>query len=303
MMYDSGVVTIRRACQRMLPARERRVVSTLLQKILGSHWKALYFGDIEKTSLKDTTRGRHFDAGLKLAPFFISKPGTVFDIGANAGRYTYVLSKAVGPRNTYAVEPVRQLAQRLTRLFPDVNVLNMALSEATGELDLRIPVVDHEPFWGRGTLEEFHFVEPGQTGEILERVDVRTLDELCEKLNIQDVRFVKIDVEGHEWSVLRGAAETLARWHPVLLVEVEQRHHAGPIDGVMEWIKGHGYAGFFYDARQMELRPLDCLSLAGNQLLDNRTDAEYVNNFYFVESRTAREVIDSVCRVIRQGAC
>lgn len=299
---NSNVTLLRRAYRSILPPREREILTSLVRKILGRHWKTFYFGDIDRMTLESVSGGPAFDAGLKIAPLFLSRPGAVFDIGANAGRYTYVLERAAGAGSTYAFEPISQLSSRLMRIFPEVHVLNMALSDAEGSLDLRIPIVDGVPFWGRSTLERFHFTEPGETGTMVQQVSVKTLDALCEEMKIQDVRFIKIDVEGHEHNVLRGATNTLAAWHPVLLVEIEQRHHLEPVGELFAWIRKQGYSGFFYDAHRALIRPIEQFAVDSNQRLDDHGSTNYINNFYFVESDTAREMVDNVNRRIpRRG--
>jgi hypothetical protein len=64
------------------------------------------------------------------------------------------------------------------------------------------------------------------------------------------VAFLKVDVEGHELQVFRGAARVLSRDAPVLLFECETRHLAG---GSLEEVFGHlhglGYTGSFFKAR------------------------------------------------------
>ena len=300
LIYKNDVMLLRRACRNLLPPREKERVTGLLRRLLGSHWKSLYFEDIDRTSLDAMSDGRRFDAGLKLAPFFITRPGAAFDIGANAGRYTYVLEKAVGPEHTYAIEPVPQLASRLTELFPQSHILNLALSDVEGTSDLKIPIVGGFPLWGRSSLEEFRCPEPGDGGTMVEKVRVRTLDRLCETLGIQDVRFIKIDVEGHEFSVLRGAQQTLATWHPILLVEIEQRHHIEHVAQGFAWIKAQGYSGFFYDATEMLLRPIEQFVIEVDQHPGNHKSAKYINNFFFVPTRDATAVIDQVDQSIHK---
>lgn len=301
LIYEGDVMFLRRACRSILPPRERQILAGLLRKVLGRNWKNLYFEEIDRTSLKAISAGHSFDAGLKLAPFFISRPGAVFDIGANTGGYTYVLEKSAGAQNTFALEPVPHLASRLMSLFPEVNILTMALSDVEGTLDLKAPVIDGLPEWGRGTLEQFQCPEPRQTGAVVEQVSVRTLDTLCAEMDVQDVRFIKIDVEGHEHNVLRGAVKTLEAWHPVLLVEIEQRHHVKPVDEVFGWIEAQGYRGFFYNAQQVLLRPIEQFNVDSDQRLGDHGDISYINNFYFVQSAMAHEVIDKVNRAIRHG--
>ena len=67
-----------------------------------------------------------------------------------------------------------------------------------------------------------HTENPLSTGDTVEtiRVPLRTLD----SYNLSNIGFIKIDVEGHELDVLRGAEVTLRRDQPNLLIEIENRH-------------------------------------------------------------------------------
>jgi len=74
-------------------------------------------------------------------------------------------------------------------------------------------------------------------------VSLRRLDDY----EFRDVSFIKIDVEGHEQRVIRGATETLERERPVILVEIEQRHLGSvPIITVFRQFEALGYMGGFF---------------------------------------------------------
>ena len=277
---------------KMLPPRQRQVIASMLESVLGSHWKVVRFRRIDQTALSTLSEHRIFEPELKLVPLFISKPGAVFDIGANVGEYTYVLEKAVGSRRTFAIEPVPQLTARLKRLFPQVRVLSVALSDGDGTRNLKIPIVDGKPLLTRSTLEEFS--EPNETGGIFEHVQIQTLDALCESMNVADVAFMKIDVEGHELKVLQGASGVLTRCHPTLLVEIEQRHHSESISKLFSWIGEQEYSGFFYHAQQMLFLPIKDFSVNSHQRLEALGTARYINNFFFVHRNAAESVLQLV---------
>ena len=102
----------------------------------------------------------------------------------------------------------------------------------------------------------------------------------------QDVAFVKIDVEGHEFNVLNGAVELLERCQPVFLVEAEDRHRAEATRLVFEFFRSKSYRGFFLkdnDVIGVEQFDSDRLQDAGALRPDGgRKDGQfYVNNFFF----------------------
>ena len=94
---------------------------------------------------------------------------------------------------------------------------------------------------------------------------------------------LKVDVEGHELNVFRGAQEILTRHAPVLLFECEARHlrqHTMP--DVFDFQQGFGYAGEFFSPDGLrplnELNPLQHQKQTGARFWDA---PDYCNNFLF----------------------
>ena len=150
------------------------------------------------------------------------RPGMVFlDIGANAGLYTLFASSLVGPQGTVvSLEPSRREFQRLCenlRLNQSGNVraLPLAASDVLAKLELLVAENSH---CGHNTLGSFAY--ENVAAEARQPVSTTTLDTLVKEQHLARVDVIKIDVEGHEWFVLQGARDTLARFRPVLLLEV-----------------------------------------------------------------------------------
>lgn len=136
-----------------------------------------------------------------------------FDIGANVGAVTFMIARQAGlSGKVYALEPSPVIHLRLTRnlgLNPQwrevIRPVQLGLSDQPGKL---FWTMDYQ-YLGNGVL--------GPTGEV--EVEVSTLDQLVDQLKPAKIDFVKIDVEGMELNVVRGALSTLQRFRPVILFE------------------------------------------------------------------------------------
>jgi hypothetical protein len=85
-------------------------------------------------------------------------------------------------------------------------------------------------------------------------------------------------------------------------IDVQRRRDAIEKSGppLSAWIQEQGYLGFFYDAAEMLLRPIEQLVIEVDQHPDHHDNAKYINNFFFVAASDARAVIDQVHRSIHK---
>ncbi|MEV1289412.1 FkbM family methyltransferase [Micromonospora sp. NPDC049679] len=157
---------------------------------------------------------------------FAPRGGTAIDVGAWYGPWTARL-RAIADQ-VVALEPNAQLAAAVETAFPDVRVVRAVASDHPGTAELFLPPAG--PAVGTSSLE--YGDGPSVT---VPRITIDGLD-------LTDVRFIKMDVEGHELPALRGAAATIRRDAPLLLVEVEERIQ--PIEPIVELLGGWGYQGF-----------------------------------------------------------
>ena len=215
---------------------------------------------------------------LTLVPFLCRSDRSFVDVGANIGIYTFVALKHSA--RVIAVEPHPGLCAKLRASFPSkVEVLNFALSDQTGVSDLFIPVDEDHPILSRSSLSG------DANPEFAQRrvpVQLHRLDDL----SLQSPQVIKIDVEGHEQEVLKGAAGTISKYRPVLIVEIEERHHPGRSKDIFELLKSLGYQSYFLMHGQLQ-------SCAGFDFAVHQRAAnakghaearhgEYINNFIFL---------------------
>lgn len=161
----------------------------------------------------------------------VTPDGVAVDVGANYGVYAYALANIAS--KVHCIEPLSECCAYIQAFRSDkITVHNCALSDAAGTLRLHIPTLHGRSIRTRASLEE-----PTGTFEIRE-VEVRTLD----SFRLARVDFVKIDVEGVEAAVLRGARATLERDRPSLLIEIgRERHSRQSFDEVIGWLRARGY--------------------------------------------------------------
>ena len=225
-------------------------------------------------------RAWKFDSGepeAALLPCLVDSKRKALDIGGAEGSYTMPLIPLA--KQTIVFEPIPAKAKRLREHFTNtrcVTVHEVALSDRDGQTILRMP--SDRPW--QSTVEASNPLV-GRVGITEIAVKRATLD----SFDIKNVGFIKADVEGHEVEVLAGAAATIERDRPNILVEVEERHRAGALQAVFNYFGERKYRGYFL--LEGQLRNLSDFNREIHQNpahldADNRRLGLYINNFIFV---------------------
>lgn len=253
--------------------------------------KRSYFRDIEAAMLARPLRIAKTENELLFIADLIPTDAVCIDIGANRGDYVYALERSNKCKSIYALEPIPELNHQLKNLFPHVNVCQEAASDHAGISHFNIPYIRERYFDTRGTLEPFQ--EQGQTSTRTIPVETITLDGFLVKYNIHRVDLVKMDIEGHEFSALKGAVSTLENLRPVWMIEIEQRHHpAYGIEAIFTFIQQYGYQGYFFDGTKLLFQNVEMFTTDTFQRLTNMNDKKkYINNFFFVPAEKANDYL------------
>jgi FkbM family methyltransferase len=149
--------------------------------------------------------------------------GVIFDIGANIGAHTLGLARSAGAKGrVFAIEPSDFAFTKLKRnlaLNPELELRTQAYQLLlAAEVEAPLPPTIYAS-WPLLAKEPVH---PKLRGRLSTTSNARvdTLDAFVERLGIDRLDLMKIDVDGHEYPVLKGGAKTLARYRPALLMEM-----------------------------------------------------------------------------------
>lgn len=161
----------------------------------------------------------------------------IIDVGANAGLYTYHAAAVAPLVPTLALEPVAELAELLRANLcrngrAAARVANVAASDTAGEAEFFVAHSDEISSLRSAHVEAYE----GNAGS-RRLVRTATLDQLVREHGFKHADLIKIDVEGHELSVLRGATETLRTHRPALLLEATSAN----ADQARALLQSHGY--------------------------------------------------------------
>jgi FkbM family methyltransferase len=222
-------------------------------------------------------RSGYAEAELSYLSRVVPRDRISVDVGANVGVYTRALSKLTPV--VHAFEPSKELARLLRRTVPsNVVVHEIALSCRGGTASLKTPVVDGKRIFGLASLEQLTS-HPRLDTEI---VQTSKLDDAVDG----DVGFIKIDVEGHELSVLRGARSIISRNRPVLLVECEERHNPGGPAKLFEFMNELNYSGRFISKGKI----CDVTDFSVGTSQDSK--APYIYNFFFLPDKRSLSFLE-----------
>jgi FkbM family methyltransferase len=180
--------------------------------------------------------GEYSEAEVELFRRILRAGDIVVDVGANLGAHTLFFSTTVGPRGAVlAFEPQRLIFQTLCANMALNNVTNTvcywtALTDAPGVMS--VPVLDPR--------QPYNFGGVGLGGHTRgDQINVMRADSFA----LPRCRLIKIDVEGMELQVLKGATGLLERHYPVVYVENDRPQHA---DALVRWIHALGYRLYWH---------------------------------------------------------
>ena len=152
------------------------------------------------------------------------RPGdTAIDVGANIGSHTLHLARYVGSRGrVFAFEPTAFAHQKLLAniaLNPTLSariIAEQIMLVDAAERALAPQLYSSWPLTAGAPVHAKHL------GRLMDTAGARavSLDEYVESARVSSVALIKVDVDGHECSVLRGAIGAITRFRPVIVMEV-----------------------------------------------------------------------------------
>ena len=171
---------------------------------------------------------------------FTPKEGdTVIDIGAHIGRYTITSSKQVGDSGkVVAIEADPDNFQLLKR--------NIALNNLTNVLPLNYAVFSTRTrmkLYEQSASAKYNSVMFARAAESKNYVEVNadTLDNILKQNGVNQVNWIKIDVEGAEFEVLKGSTKTLSGESISLFVEIHNIENPSHYDNIVDFLKHDNY--------------------------------------------------------------
>jgi len=267
-------------------------VQHILERWFPALAKEIRFRAIRRLPLCALKDHRLFEPELKLIkPLLRGMRGICLDIGAHVGEYCYALEQCIPASNIYAFEPNPETCALLRRFFPRIHVEHVALSDERGTAILSIPRRGTKSYATRGTLEHSDATD--------EKISVvlATVDIFSSSWNLPVV-FMKIDVEGHERKVLAGGRGVIERYHPIILIEIEERHSGVPIAEEFREVEARGYRGYFLDLRAGSLLPVHAFDPKVRQREEEMKSVDYINNFLFFPVQSAEMMITRLQQVL-----
>lgn len=183
-------------------------------------------------------QGHKYERAMKLNP---DRSGLAVDVGAHVGLWTWQMAQDFA--RVVAFEPVaehRQCWDANMSGLANVELQPFALGAEPGRVRLQKRTPGSSGDTGVDPIAERSSLR-ASVDDVGEECELRTLD----SFGLEGVALVKLDCEGYEYHVLRGARETLTRCRPVIVVEqkletgMEARYGLKP-EQVLDWLAGIG---------------------------------------------------------------
>ena len=218
---------------------------------------------------------KDYDQEIGLLDKVINKKLESIDVGVYRGVYSYQMSKLSSHVHSFEPNPLiyPYLEKNLKRIISNMTLYNMALSDKSEIVDLKVPKrfkvlieKNYEEAFKLGLATIHKENSLGKNQFSMFKVKAEKLDNIIQN---RKIGFIKIDVEGHERNVLIGAEMIIKKYKPNLLVEIEERHTNEKIENILGFINDFGYKSFFSD---------------GYNLIETKKLSNYnqKNNYFFI---------------------
>jgi FkbM family methyltransferase len=168
---------------------------------------------------------------------FIKNGDYVLDCGANFGIFSLYAAYLNENGKIYAIEPVKETADIMQRLFDFFEVKNVKIiRKAVGDKKKKalINIVPYQLDLGISTLLDVNYGKK-------EEIEVDTIDNIVKEEKIEGVDFIKMDIEGYERYALKGAIETIKKHKPIIVVSA---YHLADDKKVLPEIVKSAYANY-----------------------------------------------------------
>ncbi len=219
--------------------------------------------------------------------YFGNLPGSVIDIGANVGYYSIVLGKLISDNDSLiAIEANSKVFSQLrgnieiNDLNQKVIALNILLSDKESLTQF------YEPKTSGSSASSLRNLHPAEDTSIESLISVR-LDNIEIVRNLKAISLIKIDVEGAELEVVKGALETITQNSPIIFIELLRKwskifgYHPNE---VLDTLKPLGYKAFEINRALNFIEKIDESTNSTNFLLviDNEDNRRHVENLRFL---------------------
>jgi len=228
--------------------------------------------------------GRDKEPEIELFTKLLSKNSFVIDVGANRGTYSFPIIRRIRKRGfLFLFEPIPELYEYLNTGFAsykNVKIFPLACSDKNETREISIPTSEGNLGFGSASFVNKHIDFQSKSIECV-RID---------DLEIAKLNFIKIDVEGFEFLVLKGALKTIENNRPVILAEID-------------FNMGNTY--FMQLTRMIQKLDYRVFALTGGQFLPvNLTEFDshelnfhsngYRNNFFLIPAEQIAKILDQL---------
>jgi len=155
---------------------------------------------------------------------FLRKDSVIIDGGANMGIFCIFVAHLEPSATIYAFEPAPETVETLrknTQTYPQIKVVPLGLGDETTTRDFQT--------YNDSSVSN-HFISEGFNvpGTEVSSISITTIDEFMKEHpqkspSVSKVDFIKLDTEGYEANILKGAAETIKQWKPVVAMSAYHR--------------------------------------------------------------------------------